>query len=256
VPLFSIITICFNSEAVIRKTVRSVIEQENFTDFEYIVIDGSSTDNTKLIIEEYHEGITHFITEKDNGIYDALNKALMLASGEYILLVHSDDCLSNSDSLLELSKLLTLSGEPDVLLTAVRYQNYNILGIRKEFILDPTYFKTWMLSYGFMPPHPGMVIKNAIFQKIGFFKTSFRIAGDFDFCVRLFAEKNLKLAKSSTFFINMNGGGTSNSGASSALIATKEISAILRNSSNRIAYFGIIRIPVKAFIRLFFKKGL
>jgi len=89
-PKITIITVCFNAEKYIEQTIQSVISQKN-CDFEYIIVDGNSTDKTKQIIQQHESQITHWISEPDKGIADAMNKGVALATGEYVLFLHADD---------------------------------------------------------------------------------------------------------------------------------------------------------------------
>lgn len=103
--LFSIVTVVFNNVQGIRRTIESVISQSVFDDVEYIIIDGGSTDGTLDIIQEYRDSLTHYITETDNGVYDAMNKALALASGVYICFMNSGDEFYSSDVLQKIKTL-------------------------------------------------------------------------------------------------------------------------------------------------------
>ena len=97
-PLFSIITITFHAEATLPATLQSV-ESQTFTDYEYLVVDGASTDGTLKIIERYRPHIHTVISEKDNGLYDAMNKGLALATGDYVCFLNAGDCLHEDDTL-------------------------------------------------------------------------------------------------------------------------------------------------------------
>ena len=94
----SVITVCLNSEKTIEKTINSVIRQK-YKNIEYIVIDGNSEDNTKQIISKYKKFINKYVSEKDSGIYNAINKGIRLATGELISILHSDDCYFNENTL-------------------------------------------------------------------------------------------------------------------------------------------------------------
>ncbi len=104
-PFFSIITVCLNSEKTIETTIKSVIDQ-SFTDFEYIIIDGKSSDKTLEIIEKYKDSRIKIISEKDKGIFDAMNKGVSLSKGKWIHILNSDDYYYSKNSLVNASKFL------------------------------------------------------------------------------------------------------------------------------------------------------
>ena len=102
---FSIITVVFNGEKYIQETIDSVLEQ-TYSNIQYIIIDGASTDSTNDIIKRYKNKIDCYVSEKDNGMYEAINKGLKLATGDYILILNSDDYLATKNVLSELNRLL------------------------------------------------------------------------------------------------------------------------------------------------------
>lgn len=173
----SIITVCLNSEQTIEQTIQSVINQ-NDSDYEYIIVDGKSTDNTLNIIDKYKNKISAIVSEHDNGIYDAMNKGIALATGEIIGIINSDDwyepgtfrevkkCFQNSDAELV-------------------YGNMNL-------IFDSEMKKTLVpkdlekIRYEMEVPHPTVFIKKEIYEKYGKYNTQYRIAADYELILRLY----------------------------------------------------------------------
>ena len=187
---FSVITVCFNSEKTIERTIKSVLSQ-SYKNFEYIVVDGRSSDQTTQIIDRYKSSIDVYISEEDQGLYDAMNKGITKSSGDYICILNSDDVYANENILERVSQNLSTQ-ELDILMSDIsffRYENEKKLLTRK---VKSRWFKKSLLSWGWMPPHPGMFISRKLVNKVGFYDTSYLIASDFDYVLRLFSQENLK----------------------------------------------------------------
>lgn len=180
-PLISIITVCFNAEKTIEATIASVINQ-NHSHFEYIIIDGKSVDATMDIVNHYSEHINVIISEPDNGIYDAMNKGIKQASGEWILFLGADDTLCSEDTLNECSSRF-LSGYDfiygDVIKTPsqIRYDG--------EFNLFKLIYKNIC--------HQGIFFNTSIFQKLGLYNQKYRINADWEFNMRAYQDSSIKI---------------------------------------------------------------
>jgi glycosyltransferase involved in cell wall biosynthesis len=173
-PSLSVITICYNSETTIAKTIDSVKEQKN-KNLEYILIDGCSTDKTIEIINAKNDGTFIVKSEKDKGIADAFNKGINLAKEKYILLLNSDDYLLN-EVLQPCLELLHSHPEIDLLCG-------NMLVERQGKIITIE-SKPEHLTKGMSVAHPATIVKREVFQKIGLFSESYQIAMDYDFLLR------------------------------------------------------------------------
>ncbi|SMO61511.1 glycosyltransferase family 2 protein [Solitalea koreensis] len=197
---YSIITVCLNSEETIERCIRSVQCQKG-QNIEHIVIDGLSSDKTLDIVKKY-EDVT-YLSEKDNGIYDAMNKGVNLSKGDYVLFLNSDDELK-CNYFEECDRVLENS-------------DFDFLGVGVKMISNQN-VREWipenlsLLKHLWrMPiPHPGFLVKRNLFLKLGGFDTQFRIAADYDFVLRLFrlTNKGAVLKKS---LVNFYLGGVSNS---------------------------------------------
>ncbi|WP_454879145.1 glycosyltransferase family 2 protein [Sphingobacterium detergens] len=172
---FSVITVCLNAGATIKRCLDSVANQ-SFRDFEHIVVDGMSKDDTLDIVKSYSH--VKWVCEKDSGIYDAMNKGVGLSNGEYIVFLNSDD--EFLPNFLDQCQCLK---EVDFISNAINMLSETNLRIwcpkpikRKDFI--------WSMPI----PHAGLVVKKQVFQDIGLFDLKFRIAADFDFVIRLLKE--------------------------------------------------------------------
>ncbi|SFW36919.1 glycosyltransferase family 2 protein [Selenomonas ruminantium] len=181
----SIITVSFNAAKTIRQTIESVLEQ-TYCDIEYIIIDGASTDGTVDIVKSYGERIAYWISEPDKGIYDAMNKGIDVATGDYIEFLGADDCLENDDVIQQV--VSNLNEDIDVLSAPVwsvfednHYQTLcsNIHAVnRNEF-------------KGGMIPHAGMFVKLSLMNK-NKFDPSYRISGDYKFFLQCYLNDSVK----------------------------------------------------------------
>lgn len=177
-PLISIVTIVYNSEHLIEKTINSVISQE-FKDYEYIVIDGKSTDRTLSIINKYKEDIDLIISEPDQGIYDALNKSLNFVNCEFVLFLHSGDHLYDSTTLKKVFDAYNRNPNVDFIYGAAEY-----IYEKHTITFLPDFQK---VVYGITPCHQASYVKTDLVKKIRF-DTRYRSSADFDFWVQLYTQ--------------------------------------------------------------------
>ncbi len=180
-PKISIITPTFNSEKHLEETIKSVLNQD-YSNIEYIIIDGGSNDRTLSIIAKYRQRISYFISEPDKGIYDAFNKGLRVATGDIIYFLNSDDYLYESNVIGELAEIF--SSRPNL---AFVYGNALVLDEKIGF----KYIRGRAMSFqdlktGEMPPHMGFFARKSLFEKHGYFDTQYVIGGDYDFVVKCF----------------------------------------------------------------------
>ncbi len=181
-PLISVITVCFNSEKTIANTIESVINQK-YQNIEFIIIDGKSTDETFNIIQKYKANITKIISEKDNGIYDAFNKGLELATGDLIGFVNSDDLLT-PNALELLIKYYNKYPTKDFIFGAVKKHWGILYG-----------YKPWKIhfSWGFYSSHStGFFIKKHAAKIVGFYNTKYKYSADYDYFYRMIVKHKLR----------------------------------------------------------------
>lgn len=173
-PLISIITVVFNDCKNITKTIESVISQ-SYSNFEFIIIDGGSKDGTVEIIKQYESYITHFVSEKDNGIYDAMNKGVHLAQAKYLYFLNSGDYFCNSDVLKRLK--VHLDGSYDLVYGSIikLFPNFEV-SIASELV---------ELKNAKMPPHQASCIKRDLFIELGYYDATFISSGDFDLMCKI-----------------------------------------------------------------------
>lgn len=216
----SVITVCYNSEKTIERTLRSVLSQ-TYQDIDYIVVDGKSTDQTLSIANKYRSHITHLISESDDGIYDAMNKGLQIATGEIVCFLNSDDIYESNKTIERVAKRFQ-ENRIDALFGGVSFFHESTLSkVSRVYKFD--HFDLSKFSFGCMPAHPASFIKRTLMMNNGLFDTSFQIAGDFDYLLRMF--KNLKFNYECTkdILVRMQMGGVSNQNLTAKLILNKEI---------------------------------
>ncbi len=173
----SIITVVLNGREYIDKTIQSVIEQD-YRHIEYIIIDGGSTDGTIDIIKRYRAGISCWVSEKDAGIADAMNKGILHASGQYILFLHSDDYLLSNSSIRTAKNQLQKNADFHA------FPIYYDMGSHR-IVRRSRGFSPWInLKTGFY--HQGLFFHRDIFKRLGMYDTSFKIAMDYEFFLRAY----------------------------------------------------------------------
>jgi glycosyltransferase involved in cell wall biosynthesis len=251
-PLVSLITVSYNSAKTIRDTIESVLNQ-TYNRIEYIVIDGLSSDSTLLIIDEYKEAFKFrgynlkIISEKDCGLYDAMNKGVSNALGEIVGIINSDDFYSNQmviqkvvDIMVE-KKAHCIYGD----LHFVDYQDTSkIVRIWKA--------KKGDFRLGWNPPHPTTFISKETYNNFGLYRVDFRISSDYDILFRFIHKGKIKVEYLQEFLIKMRSGGVSTRGIKNNIIASKEIYISLKENKQKFKILIIIlRLinKLKQFIR-------
>jgi len=230
-PIVSIITVVLNDKKNILRTIKSVNKQ-NYKKIEYIIIDGQSTDGTKKIIKRNISKVDKFISAKDKGIYDALNKGIKISKGNLVYFLHSGDLFSNK-LVIEKKVNYLLKNNYDFVFSHIRYyknQSENIIRFMKSFNFPKFFFR-----FGIQPPHCSFLLKKKLFYKIGLFNQKYKIAGDFDFLIRLFKLKNLKYSKMDIVSNLQRSGGISDTNLFNKKKVFSEICEILKK--HKIFYF-------------------
>jgi glycosyltransferase involved in cell wall biosynthesis len=208
----SIITVCYNSIKTIRPTIQSVLSQIDIS-LEYIIIDGNSTDGTLGIVKEYAEKypkIIKWVSEPDKGIYDAMNKGILMSTGEIIGILNSDDFYASEKVLSLVDKIITTTKIDScygnlLYIKNSRSYRYWRSGRRKSF------------KYGWMPPHPAFFIKKDVYEKYGLFRLDCGVNSDYELMLRFLEKFNISTVWIDEVFVYMNAGGKSNNGLKSRI---------------------------------------
>ncbi len=190
----SIITPSYNSEKTITQTIESIINQD-YKDFEYIIIDGNSTDKTLAIIKEYRKKIPiKLVSEKDLGVYDAMNKGIKLSAGEIISILNSDDIYDNSNVLNNIQSAFKENNKAEIVYGDIKYFSNNPNQTTRYWKAGN--YNEKKLNSGWTIPHPALFVRKSVYQKHGGFNLSFKIAADYEFVLRI-----LKIHKINSFYL-------------------------------------------------------
>jgi glycosyltransferase len=229
VALISLLTITYNSAASIQETLDSIYAQ-SFQDFEYIVIDGLSTDGTVDIIRQHPMKVQRLLSEADRGLYDALNKGIRLATGDVVGVLHSDDTFYDDTSLQKIADKFLAGANACYgdLQYVVCTELPNDARVVRHWVAGE--FKRDNLKYGWMPPHPTFYMKRKLYDQFGDYDSSFRIAGDYDGLLRYLWKHELVPAYIPEVLVKMRVGGASNRSLKNIYCKTMEDIRALKNN--------------------------
>lgn len=216
----SVITVCFNAAETIAGTLESVTTQTH-PNIEHIVVDGASTDGTLDVIKCHNKPVTRLVSEPDQGIYDAMNKGLLLATGEIIGFLNADDVYADTrvlervSAIMETEKLDALFGDAEFVSPA--RPDHPLRRYRSER------FRPERIAWGWMPAHPALFLRQQVFQRFGRFRTDYRIAGDFELVARIFHGGTLKYRHVPEVLVRMRIGGVSTGGWRNTILLNQEV---------------------------------
>lgn len=215
----SVITVCYNSVSTIEATILSVLQQ-SYATIEYIVVDGDSNDGTKSVLEKYRDKITKIVSEKDKGLYDALNKGIKLATGDVIAFLHADDFYTDPTVIEKYVKVFE-GGNYDAVYANLFYVDADDTTKVKRKWNSGEYNHGAFLN-GWMPPHPTLFVRKEIYEKYGSFNTDFKTSADYELMLRLIHKHKIKLGYLKEFAVKMRLGGQSNSSLNNRIKANLE----------------------------------
>lgn len=243
-PLVTVITVVFNGAATLEHTMRSVIEQ-TYDNVEHIIIDGGSTDATLDILHKYEDSIDYWVSEKDAGIYDAMNKGIALARGDYIGMLNSDDYFAAPSALEKIAKHLKASNADAVFSCLDIVDPANLNRVLRKYRISS--YSPFMLRIGVMPPHPTFYCKKSCYEKAGPYRTDYRIAADFEMLARLLLKHQITWKFLDATTVKMRSGGLSSRGIKSSWVVNREI---IRACSENGLYTNMFLLALKLPIRL------
>ena len=245
----SIITSVYNNRKTIKDAIESVLEQ-TYENVEYIIVDGGSSDDTISIVKSYGDKISKFVSEKDKGIYDGLNKGVKHATGDVVAFLHSDDIYATPTILENVVKAFQSDQNFDGIYGDLVYtpkdDTIKVLRYWKSRDFDET-----LLAKGWMPAHPTLFLKREVYEKYGGFDLSFKIAGDYDFMLRVLSA-GIKVKYIPEVLYKMRVGGESNKSLKNIILKSKEDIRALRK--NGVGGYGSLMIKNFSKIGQFIRK--
>lgn len=246
--MISIITATFNSAKTLKDTIQSVLRQTN-KDFEYLIIDGGSTDETIDIVKSYESefsGRLKWVSEKDQGIYDAMNKGIKMASGDVVGILNSDDYFT-SDDILQTVDNAFKSHEIGAIYGDIHFiRDGNPQKCVRYY--SSRMFRPFWLRFGFMPAHPSFYCKREVFEKAGLYSLDYKIGADYEMMVRLFKRHKIKSLYVNKDFVTMRTGGASNNNVRRRLTLIEEdVKACRVNGIYTNRFFIMLKFLYKIF---------
>jgi len=231
----SVITAVYNNRDTLAAALDSALSQTH-DEVELIVIDGGSTDGTLDVLRSYADRLAVLVSEPDQGIYDALNKGIRLASGEVVGFLHSDDLFADGDVL---SRIATAFADP-----VVGAVYGDLLYVRK---VNPDQvvrywraggFSPGKLARGWMPPHPTFYVRRSVYERLGLFDTNYRIGADYDCILRFLGRFGVQVWYIPEVLVKMRVGGASNRSLKNILRKSQEDYRALKN--NKVGGIGTL----------------
>lgn len=234
----SIITVVYNNKKTILDAILSVHTQ-TYKNIEHIIVDGGSNDGTLEILKQNRNLFDILISEKDNGLYDAMNKGIKIAKGHIIGILNSDDLYNNSNIINEVMNNFIVDPSLDVIYGDIIYVKYDNINVKvrdwKSSVFDNNYFEK-----GKVPPHPSLFIKKSVYDNVGLFNLVFKIAADYEFMLRLFKMNTYKIKYLPLLIVKMRTGGISNKYTSNIFKQNIEIINAWKINNLKMPYYFFI----------------
>ena len=239
----SIITVVRNAVATIQDTIHSVASQ-NYNNIEHIIIDGASTDGTREVIRQHQDKFSCVISETDHGIYDAMNKGIKAAQGDFLGFLNSDDVYANDNVISKVVGIVKKQKVDAVYGDLVYVSPNNLQKVLRHY--NSGWFNSKMIAKGYMPAHPTIFLSNSVFEKYGYFKIDYSIAADFEFVARVFGKDDIPYYYLPEVMVKMRQGGASTKNWKSNWILNKEIlRACKENDINTNIFKVLSKYPQK-----------
>ena len=249
----SLITACYNSAKTIKTAMESVLSQKG-VDIEYIVVDGGSTDETVAIVEEFsrkeHKGRKEgfefkWMSERDRGMYDAINKGIKMATGDIVGILNADDVLASDDTLAHIADQFShkeqerqergeeIDRRVDCVYADIRFvkEGESVEALREASTVrycSAARWRPWMFRFAAMVPHPSFYVRRECFERLGGYSLDYRICADFELELRYLLLAKLRAAYLPECVVIMRMGGMSTSGWRSNLVINREDLRALR----------------------------
>lgn len=245
----SIITIAYNSEETIEDTILSVLAQSH-KDIEYIVVDGASKDGTMDIVNKHQAGIARIISEPDKGIYDAMNKGVLAATGDVIGILNSDDFYADNDVIKDVNTAFDKSDIEGLYADLVYVDRNNPTRVVRNWKSGD--YRPGLFLKGWMPPHPTFFVKKGCYDQLGIYNTTLKSAADYELMLRFIHKGKIKLGYLPRIITKMRLGGQSNVSLKNRIRANQEDRKAWEMNGLKPGPFTLIRKPlgkIKQYLR-------
>tara|TARA_B100000963_G_scaffold273605_1_gene241817 strand:- start:4 stop:774 length:771 start_codon:yes stop_codon:yes gene_type:complete len=246
----SIITVALNSANTIEDTIKSIISQD-YKNIEYIVIDGGSTDRTLEIIKKYKSNISFFSSEQDDGIYDAMNKGIVAATGDIIGILNSDDFYPNSFIVSNVAKSFIKYSCDAVYGDLVYVKSNDVSKIKRYW--QAGYYTTSKIKNGWMLPHPTFFVKKIMYERYGYYDTGLKSSADYEMILKLLYKYNISAYYIPMILVKMRVGGESNRSLLNRIKANRQDSLSWTRNQLKKPFLIRIKKPLQK-LRQFFLK--
>lgn len=233
----SVITVCFNSGAHIADALRSV-DAQTWPNIEHIVVDGASRDNTLQVVDSFRRPWRRVVSERDDGIYDAMNKGVRLATGDVIGFINSDDFYASTEVLAQVAAIFEEPGVDACYGDLCYVRQDNVAKIVRYW--RSSAYKSGMFARGWVPPHPTLFVRRRVFERYGVFDLQYRIAADFELMARLIEVHRINTVYLPKVLVKMRLGGTTNRSWSNIVKQNCEILHALKAHRLRTSLFGFV----------------
>ena len=244
----SVITVTYNSVNTIADTIQSVLRQ-TYKDIEYLIIDGGSVDGTQNIIKKFEskfQGRLKWISEKDGGIYDAMNKGIRMATGDIVGILNSDDYYTSDDVVANFVPAF-FDTDIDAIYGDIHFVHKGFPDKIVRYYSSRLFSPFW-LRFGFMPAHPSFYVRRELYSRYGYYRTDYKIGSDFEMMVRLFDKHEIRGKYISKDFVTMRTGGASTKNIHSRLTLIKEDIRACRENE---VYTNTLMICTKFLYKIF-----
>lgn len=242
----SIITITYNSAETVEDTIRSVASQ-SYSNVEYVMVDGLSKDSTLDIAKKYSAHISKLVSEKDKGIYDAMNKGVALATGDVVGILNSDDFYADENVIKDIVEVFEKTGADAVYADLIYVHRDDTTKTVRRW--EAGAYRTGQFLKGWMPPHPTFFVKKSIYDKWGSYNLSLRSAADYELMLRFIHKHHISVAYLPRVITHMRTGGQSNVTLRNRIKANMEDRAAWKMNGLKPGLFTLYRKPLSKLLQ-------
>ena len=242
----SIITITYNSAETIEDTIQSVLSQD-YKDIEYIIVDGASKDSTLEIIDRYKSSISKFVSERDKGIYDAMNKGVAMATGDVIGILNSDDFYADGRVISDIMKTIQQSNSDGCYADLVYVDRIATNKVIRSWKSGE--YRHGDFLRGWMPPHPTFFVKRSVYDAHGHYSLQLRSAADYELMLRFIHKHGIRVSYLPRVITKMRAGGQSNVTLKNRWKANKEDRLAWKMNGLQPGFLTLIRKPLSKLLQ-------